>query len=841
MEKRYGLVTDYSGNVVPGSTITVTNYPAGTIASLFRDNAGTPEDNPFVANDADGRYTFYAADGRYRIDIAPPLDANLSASSVIDVILSDTAYLQKASKAEVAALPLTQYDAGKKVFITSDDGGPGTIRYDAGGGHSDDGGSSCGTKFIPTGGDGTIYWERDYQGPLKPQWYGAKGDGTTVDTTAIDQMFAAYETRTKYEYTSASQRNIVTLGNAAGIYWPPGHYLYGGTGWQPDSQAGRSIVMYADSPNSAIIELTSDTFLIDYQSGGSVAPNLIHCENLKVCGGKGLYMNRQTTAVPQAEQTFINCYILDFSECAIGSYWGDSPRWTVKDSHIETVKTGTKGLFLPAGLANPDFSNTTIVGCTYKIVLTPANQSLQFIRGLTMFSLSTDDHKADIWLMAIDAGVEGFNNAGNHTVITQNRMSSENRNGKPCILIADYTGTGDLHTLDHSTSATTKIFRDLIVTNNVVSGEGSADAPAATTGNFIDSYSGEIGAMWVYENYLNNGFNEILHLYTTPSAGYASDLTIGPNHFQGGGDRPIPCNLQIGNWRFYDNAEMPSLGTSLSFANYDYNYILLSQINNNPVDMSEVTLSNATSVIAADAYGGNFAREITFTTGAGYANIPLNSIGSIAAGSNIFLEIDIKEGATQALEEVDVEIAMTSATGSETIRRSLQPTSQWMPVRIPFSANEALTAMTIRFYASADAFSSGVTDKVQLYRPRVYGANRPVNHEHLVMLNHRWNQSHIISRDYEGLENHIWLDWTNSFLRTKYGTPSTEVDGAIISTETTATTAQLTDITDAINTSQKYQGKRVTNTTTGIQVFAAGSTAGALWLEADGTTEHTPV
>lgn len=58
----------------------------------------------------------------------------------------------------------------------------------------------------------------------------------------------------------------------------------------------------------------------------------------------------------------------------------------------------------------------------------------------------------------------------------------------------------------------------------------------------------------------------------------------------------------------------------------------------------------------------------------------------------------------------------------------------------------------------------------------------------------------------------------------------------------TATTAQLADIANAINTTNKYTHKKVINTTTGIEVYAADATAGGVWKNVGtGATAHTPV
>ena len=56
-----------------------------------------------------------------------------------------------------------------------------------------------------------------------------------------------------------------------------------------------------------------------------------------------------------------------------------------------------------------------------------------------------------------------------------------------------------------------------------------------------------------------------------------------------------------------------------------------------------------------------------------------------------------------------------------------------------------------------------------------------------------------------------------------------------------ATTAQLEDIAHSINTSaDKVLGRAVYNSTTGVTVFAAGDTDGAVWQFHNATTAHTP-
>jgi hypothetical protein len=66
----------------------------------------------------------------------------------------------------------------------SGDGGDGIFKYFSGGSpgtYTDD----SGVTIVPTGGDGSAAWIRQFTGDISPKWYGAVGDGSTDDRTAI--------------------------------------------------------------------------------------------------------------------------------------------------------------------------------------------------------------------------------------------------------------------------------------------------------------------------------------------------------------------------------------------------------------------------------------------------------------------------------------------------------------------------------------------------------------------------------------------------------------------------------------------------------------------------------
>ena len=60
----------YLGSVpVNSASVTVSNYPGGTLATLYSDNGVTTKANP-VTTDSLGNFSFYAADGRYSLTIS---------------------------------------------------------------------------------------------------------------------------------------------------------------------------------------------------------------------------------------------------------------------------------------------------------------------------------------------------------------------------------------------------------------------------------------------------------------------------------------------------------------------------------------------------------------------------------------------------------------------------------------------------------------------------------------------------------------------------------------------------------------------------------------------------
>ena len=96
-----------------------------------------------------------------------------------------------ADKAEAVLIEPT---LGALMYIHSSDGQGNLWRAVVGaapGTYSDDGGSFCGTVFIPTGGDGSSAWLRDYDAQINAVWYGADETGAIDSAVAINTAIIA--------------------------------------------------------------------------------------------------------------------------------------------------------------------------------------------------------------------------------------------------------------------------------------------------------------------------------------------------------------------------------------------------------------------------------------------------------------------------------------------------------------------------------------------------------------------------------------------------------------------------------------------------------------------------
>lgn len=92
--------------------------------------------------------------------------------------------------AAIAYIDANGIDNGRAYFITSGDGGD-FIGVIGGSGYANDSAASCGTIFIPTGGDGSSALKRRLSGYIHTDAFGITFDGVTDDRAAWIEILAA--------------------------------------------------------------------------------------------------------------------------------------------------------------------------------------------------------------------------------------------------------------------------------------------------------------------------------------------------------------------------------------------------------------------------------------------------------------------------------------------------------------------------------------------------------------------------------------------------------------------------------------------------------------------------
>ena len=119
--------------------------------------------------------------------------ANLNSKAYFDgvTLLSKTAIIPYIVKDKSEAVLLDPV-SNNIIYILSDDGKGNIWRLLTGaiGLYSDDSVSSCGTVFIPTGGDGSAGWVRDFENEIRVEWYGSVGDDSD-ENVELTEAFAA--------------------------------------------------------------------------------------------------------------------------------------------------------------------------------------------------------------------------------------------------------------------------------------------------------------------------------------------------------------------------------------------------------------------------------------------------------------------------------------------------------------------------------------------------------------------------------------------------------------------------------------------------------------------------
>ena len=301
--------------------------------------------------------------------------------------------------------------------------------------------------------------------------YGAFGDGSRDDTVAIEAAFKA-------------------SGTTGTIYFPPGNYIYNGSGLDSVHPIG----IIGAAKISTRITLGDSSYFINYSGR---LPGL-QMRELSFSGGKGAVKHTFTGTNVGGYYIVQNCEFRGYSESAIASDSSDMPYWHIRDCFFDSANTvNTIGVALGNG------SDQCIVdACSFirnRIHIKARRGNNFHITRCDLLQFSSDNSggpRAAVWITPAPSNTNSgsgltitgckFGNegmaAGDFRILYSDEMGGSSNGTMLPNLDSDSQGFISGHNISQNAFmgsgtdlspiiySTTPKVRDLIVSNNVVAG-----------------------------------------------------------------------------------------------------------------------------------------------------------------------------------------------------------------------------------------------------------------------------------------------------------------------------------------------------------------------------------
>lgn len=236
---------------------------AGIKIPAFEDPEDVSIEVPSVADRA-GRPFIWASDG------SPGVGALVDISSITSA--GFVAFVDSVSTLKGLSAPSSSVTYYLRGYYSIGDGGGGFFRWNSADTSTDNGG----TILQRTAG-GTGRWNRIHDGQLSIRWFGAKGDGSTNDTSAVQACLTAGATGGYPVYVPKGSFKVTTVRVYNGL---PAFY---GPGTIVDSGVSGAGVVVLDGPNALSGTAVSDCYIsltITMSSGASYG---IWCDKALNC------------------------------------------------------------------------------------------------------------------------------------------------------------------------------------------------------------------------------------------------------------------------------------------------------------------------------------------------------------------------------------------------------------------------------------------------------------------------------------------------------------------------------------------------------------------------------
>jgi len=535
-------------------------------------------------------------------------------------------------------------------------------------------------------------------GTVNVKNYGAVGDGVTDDTTAIESAYNA---------TTTSQ---------AAIYFPPGNYVYNGTGLMLGGSRNR-IRAIGEAQGASTITLGATSYFIQY---AGLLTNLI-VQDLNFEGGLGALKHTYTGDNVSGQYYIERCRFKDYTECAIASDSNDMPYWKITNCYFDAADT-TGGVGIALGQGS---DGTIIEGCDFyrgRIGIKLRRGNNVTISSCTWgypSALNSGGPRIAIWVVPSATST----NAGDGFKVLGCRFGNENLvAGDLRILFADaQAGATNGVQLPQLSADSTGFVQGATIANNAFL-DSSADAFP-----MVYSTTPNVRYSQIHHNF-RAGFKNTSHVIRFRTAPTTPDRLNSTNIF--GPDSatnytelltPAASNAEgIGYWQdpqgFHQRSNTVRGWSSGSSASY--RQLLTASVT------TVLHTGGASKSTTTDVHGGSDA--ITLTFGTSLVTSAYIAVPAFTAGMPVWVEFDVAN--TNDGNDVGSFIAMvrdSSGAGLayhwQRVIKVPEVSEGWVTYAFTFTPRTTGAGPTYFQIGSPDAASSGKTAKVG--RLRIYHGN----------------------------------------------------------------------------------------------------------------------
>lgn len=495
--------------------------------------------------------------------------------------------------------------------------------------------------------------------------------------------------------------NTTAFTNAAAtgkvVYVPEGSY-YGAWNLDPTNP------MFVGPHNGTTkIVIATGNYFID----GNRQWDQLLLQNIDFVNGAGAVRNRYTSSNVTWLHWVTNCRFRNYTVCALSHNSSDFPFWKIHRCSFRAINdTAAMGIAL-TGLTDL----VSIVDCEFqrnKIHIKLGNggnnakiQNNDFVQYTAAVG---GNLRAAVWVVPRTSST----NAGPGLNISNNKFGNENlgADDKRILYADEAAGTYFGDKLPTVAADSTGFIIGHTVTDNLYNG-GTIPIVYSTTPNIRGSS---------FDGKMAGGSPTYIIQVRTPTADPHVDNSsnhIGPFFDNDNNFTPFP----VSNQQYWGTVEDPQgvlqrPGRPMKHLGGGRVTGIVNLVTNR---INSFTLEGAaTKSSITDAVGGTDAAEVTFPSGI------YNSFTPSATDMPIWIEFDLKQGATSPATEIYMQVGLSGAANGNHFRRRYIPDASWRTYREQI-VSASTASQLIKFKLTSEATGT----KVQIGRVRVYHAYEP--------------------------------------------------------------------------------------------------------------------